>query len=58
MERIVINGGRPLHVVEISTGLSLAVIVGVLATTVVASLVSPAGRARARAGETSDVVQT
>ena len=53
-----VNGGRPLHVVEISTGLSLAVIVGVLATTVVASLVSPAGRARARAGETSDVVQT
>lgn len=53
-----LNGGRPLHVVEISTGLSLGAIVGVLAITVVASLVSPAGRARARAGERSDVVQT
>jgi tellurite resistance protein TerC len=44
-----INGGRPLHVVEISTGLSLGVIIGVLAITVVVSLASPAGRAQVRA---------
>lgn len=41
-----INGGRPLAVVEIPTGLSLGVIVGVLAVTVVASLVVPAVRRR------------
>ncbi len=41
-----INNGQPVPVVEVSTGLSLAVIIGVLAVTVVASLVSPAGRAR------------
>jgi tellurite resistance protein TerC len=41
-----VNGGQPVPVYEISTGLSLAVIVGVLAVTVVASLVSPAGRAK------------
>ncbi len=41
-----VNGGQPLPVWEISTGLSLAVIVGVLAVTVVASLVSPAGKAK------------
>ena len=41
-----INGGQPLPVYEISTGLSLAVIIGVLTITVVASLVSPAGRAK------------
>ena len=41
-----INGGRPLSVVEIPTGLSLGVIVGVLAVTVVASLVVPAVRRR------------
>ncbi|MCU1444572.1 TerC family protein [Cryobacterium sp.] len=40
-----INGGEHVPVFEISTGLSLAVIIGVLAVTVVASLVSPAGRA-------------
>jgi tellurite resistance protein TerC len=41
-----INDGRHVPVVEISIGLSLGVIVGVLAVTIVASLISPAGRAR------------
>lgn len=41
-----INDGQHVPVVEISTGLSLGVIIGVLAITVVASLISPAGRAR------------
>jgi tellurite resistance protein TerC len=41
-----INDGRPVPVVEISTGLSLSVILGVLVVTVVASLLSPAGRAQ------------
>lgn len=41
-----INDGQHVPVVEISTGLSLGVIIGVLAITVVASLTSPAGRAR------------
>jgi tellurite resistance protein TerC len=40
-----INGGEHVPVFEISTGLSLGVIIGVLAVTVIASLVSPAGRA-------------
>src|SRR5215212_2622804 len=39
-----INDGDPVPVVEISTGLSLSVIIGVLLVTVLASLVSPAGR--------------
>ncbi len=41
-----INDGDPVDVVEISTGVSLAVIVGVLLVTVVASLLSPKGRAQ------------
>ncbi|MCX2730120.1 TerC family protein [Saccharopolyspora sp. NFXS83] len=41
-----INDGKPLHIVEISTGLSLGVIIGVLVITVVASLLSPKGRAQ------------
>jgi tellurite resistance protein TerC len=41
-----INDGEPVHVAEISTGLSLGVILGVLAVTVLASLYSPAGRAQ------------
>jgi tellurite resistance protein TerC len=41
-----INFGEPVPVFEISTGLSLSVILGVLAVTVVASLVSPKGRAQ------------
>jgi tellurite resistance protein TerC len=41
-----VNGGRPVEVIEISTGLSLGVIIAVLVVTVVASLVSPKGRAQ------------
>ncbi|HST66943.1 MAG TPA: TerC family protein [Mycobacteriales bacterium] len=41
-----INDGAPVTVVEISTGLSLSVILGVLAITVIASLTSPKGRAQ------------
>ncbi|GAA3706838.1 TerC/Alx family metal homeostasis membrane protein [Nonomuraea antimicrobica] len=41
-----INEGEPVKVVEISTGLSLMVIIGVLVVTVVASLASPKGRAQ------------
>jgi len=41
-----INGGDPVEVTEISTVLSLSVILGVLAVTVVASLVSPKGKAQ------------
>jgi tellurite resistance protein TerC len=41
-----INAGEPIDVVEISTGTSLAFIVGVLVITVVASLLSPKGRAQ------------
>ena len=42
-----INGGEHVHVVEVSIALSLSVIIGVLAVTVVASLLSPAGKAHA-----------
>jgi tellurite resistance protein TerC len=41
-----INDGQPVSVVEISTGLSLVVIFGVLVVTVVASLTSRWGRAQ------------
>ena len=41
-----INGGEPVNVVEISTAISLTVILGVLLVTVVASLLSPKGRAQ------------
>jgi tellurite resistance protein TerC len=41
-----INDGEPVPVVEISTGLSLSVILGVLVVTVAASLLSPAGKAQ------------
>jgi tellurite resistance protein TerC len=41
-----INGGEPVEVVEISTALSLSVIIGVLLVTVIASLISPKGRAQ------------
>ncbi|NUP73801.1 MAG: TerC family protein, partial [Sinomonas sp.] len=41
-----INGGHHVEVFEITTGLSLGVIIGVLAATIVASLVSPAGKAQ------------
>lgn len=41
-----INDGEPVPVVEISTGLSLSVIIGSLIITVVASLLSKAGKAQ------------
>ena len=41
-----INDGQPVDVAEISTGLSLTVILGVLTVTVIASLVSPKGKAQ------------
>src|SRR4029453_317123 len=41
-----INGGDPVDVVEIPTAVSLAAIIGVLVITVIASLLSPKGRAR------------
>jgi tellurite resistance protein TerC len=40
-----INGGENVSVIEISTGTSLLVIVGILIVTVLASLTSPKGRA-------------
>jgi tellurite resistance protein TerC len=42
-----INDGEHVNVVEISTGLSLSVILGVLAVTIVGSLLSPKGKAKA-----------
>jgi tellurite resistance protein TerC len=41
-----INDGDPIEVVEIGTGLSLIIIISVLLITVVASLLSPKGRAQ------------
>ena len=41
-----VNGGEPIDVVEVSTPLSLGVIIGVLLVTVIASVTSPAGRAQ------------
>ncbi len=41
-----VNGGESIDVVEIGTGLSLSIIIGVLAITVVVSLLSPKGRAQ------------
>jgi len=41
-----VNDGEPVSVVEISTGLSLTVILGVLTVTVIASLTSARGRAQ------------
>ncbi|EMY34741.1 hypothetical protein D477_008233 [Arthrobacter crystallopoietes BAB-32] len=41
-----VNGGEPVPVVEISIGLSLTVIIGVLVITVIASLMSKAGKAQ------------
>ncbi|MCP2032484.1 tellurite resistance protein TerC [Okibacterium sp. HSC-33S16] len=42
-----INNGEHVPVVEISTGFSLSVILGVLVVTVIASMVSPKGKAHA-----------
>ncbi|WP_300007953.1 TerC family protein [Pseudonocardia sp.] len=44
-----VYGGQPVPVYEISTPLSLGVIIGVLTITVVASLLSPAGKAKSAA---------
>jgi TerC family integral membrane protein len=41
-----INDGRPVQVVEIPTGVSLSVIIGVLVATVIASLASARGKAQ------------
>ncbi|WP_026817917.1 TerC family protein [Arthrobacter castelli] len=41
-----INDGQPVPVIEITTGLSLSVIIGVLLVTIFASLYSPAGKAQ------------
>jgi tellurite resistance protein TerC len=41
-----INDGQPVDVVEISTGISLSVILGVLTVTVLASLLSARGKAQ------------
>src|SRR6478735_4893380 len=41
-----INDGEHVNVLEISTGLSLSVILGVLAVTIVGSLLSPKGKAK------------
>ena len=41
-----INNGEHVQVIEIGTGLSLGVIIGVLTVTIIASLVSPAGKAQ------------
>jgi len=41
-----INSGEPVDVVEISTELSLSVIIGVLVVTVLASIISPKGKAQ------------
>jgi tellurite resistance protein TerC len=41
-----VNDGEPIEVVEISTGVSLSLIIGLLVVTVVASLLSPKGRAQ------------
>ncbi len=41
-----INGGQHVDVIEISTGVSLTVIIGVLVVTVIGSLWSPRGKAR------------
>jgi tellurite resistance protein TerC len=41
-----INNGQPVPVIEISTGLSLSVILGVLTATILASLFSSKGRAQ------------
>ncbi|HKJ11843.1 MAG TPA: TerC family protein [Ornithinimicrobium sp.] len=47
---VFINDGEPVPVTEISTGVSLSVILGVLLVTVLASLYSPAGKARTAIG--------
>ncbi len=52
-----INGGEHVPVFEISTGLSLSVIIGVLVITVLASLFSPGGRAHSAIANSRAVAQ-
>lgn len=47
---VFINEGEPIPVSEVSTSVSLSVILGVLVVTVLASLYSPAGKARTAIG--------
>ena len=51
-----LNDGQPVPVPEVSTGLSLIVILGILIITVVVSLASPKGRAVAKSGATSSEI--
>ncbi len=44
-----VNGGDPVPVIEISTGMSLVVILGILLVTVIVSLRSPKGKTRTAA---------
>ncbi|MGV0835392.1 TerC family protein [Mycolicibacterium thermoresistibile] len=46
-----INDGEPVDVVEVSTPMSLVVIIGVLIVTTIASLVSPKGKAKNAIGK-------
>ena len=46
-ELFFVHGGEPLDVPEVTTGLSLTVIISVLVVTVLVSLLSPKGRAQA-----------
>ncbi|AOW91761.1 transporter [Rhodococcus sp. WMMA185] len=41
-----VNGGEPIDVIEVSTGVSLTVIVGILIVTIIASLTSRRGKAQ------------
>ncbi|WOP19928.1 TerC family protein [Raineyella sp. LH-20] len=52
-----INDGEPVRVVEITTQMSLVVIVGVLAVTIASSLLSPRGRAMAIIRATEDLAE-
>ena len=53
-----INDGQHVKVVEISTGFSLSVILGVLALTIIASLVSPKGKAQTAVNNARTHAQT
>lgn len=53
----VINHGNPVDVIEITTQMSLVVIVGVLAVTVATSLLSPRGRAMSTIRATENLAE-
>ncbi|MGK4064642.1 TerC family protein [Rothia sp. HC945] len=53
-----INDGQPVHVIEVGIGMSLAVIIGILVVTVLASLLSPKGRALRRESQDEKETQT